>query len=177
MVCIVTYRPIPEFTAARPTLTPRHMLTTLRYALAAVCFAASVGCLALWWRSATTSDSWNGPHIVNAHRELGLRTWVGLFKASISSVRSDPVEPWHYASSEISESEREFKSQYVASFRYFGALHYYGGVDIHFPIFYPAIIFALAGVASLRLGRRFTIRSAIIATTVVAGLLGIAAAL
>jgi hypothetical protein len=45
------------------------------------------------------------------------------------------------------------------------------------PLWYPALIFALAGVASLTLGRRFTLRSAIIATTVVAGLLGMAVAL
>jgi hypothetical protein len=45
---------------------------------------------------------------------------------------------------------------------------------IYFPLWYPSLIFALAGVASLRLGRRFTLRSAIIAMTVVAGLLGIA---
>ena len=39
------------------------------------------------------------------------------------------------------------------------------------------LIFAFAGVAALRLGRRFTIRSAIIATTVVAALLGMAVTL
>jgi hypothetical protein len=43
---------------------------------------------------------------------------------------------------------------------------------VSFPLWYPALIFALAGVASIRIGRRFTLRSAIIATTVVAGLLG-----
>jgi hypothetical protein len=35
-------------------------------------------------------------------------------------------------------------------------------------------MFAVAGVAALRLGRRFTLRSLIIATTVVAELLGMA---
>jgi hypothetical protein len=49
--------------------------------------------------------------------------------------------------------------------------------EVYFPLWYPALIFALAGVAALRLGPRFTLRSAIIATTVVAGLLGMAAAL
>ncbi len=44
------------------------------------------------------------------------------------------------------------------------------------PLWYPALIFALAGVASLRL-RRFTLRSALIAKTVLAGLLGMAVAL
>ena len=50
-------------------------------------------------------------------------------------------------------------------------LAYRSGVS--FPLWYPALIFALAGVASLRLGR-FTLRSAIIATSVVAVLLGMA---
>ena len=45
---------------------------------------------------------------------------------------------------------------------------------IYFPLWYPTLSFALAGVAALRLGRRFTLRSAIIATTIVAGLLGMA---
>ena len=45
--------------------------------------------------------------------------------------------------------------------------------SLYFPLWYPALIFALAGVAALKLGRRFTLRLAIIATTVVAGLLGV----
>jgi hypothetical protein len=49
-----------------------------------------------------------------------------------------------------------------------------GRFSFHFPLWFPALIFAVAGVASLRLGRRFTLRSAIIATAVVAGLLGMA---
>jgi hypothetical protein len=62
------------------------------------------------------------------------------------------------------------------SFRYTGSFGRVGD-RIYFPLWYPALIFALAGVGSLRLGRRFTIRSAIIATTVVAGLLGMAVTL
>ena len=49
------------------------------------------------------------------------------------------------------------------------------GNGVFFPLWYPA--FALAAVGVLRLGQRFTLRSAIIATTVVAGLLGMAVAL
>jgi hypothetical protein len=44
---------------------------------------------------------------------------------------------------------------------------------VYFPLWSPALIFALAGVVALRLSGRFTIRSALIATTVVAVLLGI----
>ena len=45
---------------------------------------------------------------------------------------------------------------------------------LYFPLWYPALIFTLAGVAALRLGRRFTLRSAIVATSILAGLLGMA---
>ncbi|WP_145434224.1 hypothetical protein [Lacipirellula limnantheis] len=48
---------------------------------------------------------------------------------------------------------------------------------IYFPHWYPALIFALASVGALRFGRRFTLRSAILATTVVAGLLWMAVGL
>jgi hypothetical protein len=48
------------------------------------------------------------------------------------------------------------------------------GLTVFFPLWYPALILTLAGVGALRLGRRFTLRSATIATTVVAGLLGMA---
>jgi len=48
---------------------------------------------------------------------------------------------------------------------------------LYFSLGYASLIFDLAGVASLRLGRRFTLRSAIIATMVVAGLLGMAVGL
>ena len=49
-----------------------------------------------------------------------------------------------------------------------------GASEVYFLFWYPALTFAFIGVAALRLGRRFTLRSAIIATTVVAGLLGMA---
>lgn len=48
---------------------------------------------------------------------------------------------------------------------------------VRFPHWYSALIFAIAGIASLRVGRRFTLRSALIATTVVAVMLGMAVVL
>jgi hypothetical protein len=57
----------------------------------------------------------------------------------------------------------------------FGRFHFdWETATAYLPLWYPALIFALAGVGALRLGHRFTLRSAIIATTVVAGLLGVA---
>ena len=43
-----------------------------------------------------------------------------------------------------------------------------------FPIWYPALTFAFAGVGVLRFRRQFSIRSAMIGLTVVAALLGMA---
>ena len=67
----------------------------------------------------------------------------------------------------------------IVASQYQEPLGHFGRYDhaIYFPLWYPALIFALAGVASLRFGRRFTLRSAIIATTVVAGLMGMAVGL
>ena len=45
---------------------------------------------------------------------------------------------------------------------------------VYFPLWYPALIFALAGVGVLRFRRQFSIRSALIATTVVAALIAVA---
>lgn len=53
-------------------------------------------------------------------------------------------------------------------------LFYLSGKKAHFPVWYPALIFTLAGVATLRFGRQFSIRLALICVSVVAALLGMA---
>jgi hypothetical protein len=50
-------------------------------------------------------------------------------------------------------------------------------IGYYFPLWYPALIFALAGVAALRFRRQFSIRSALVCLTVVAALLGMAVTL
>ena len=47
----------------------------------------------------------------------------------------------------------------------------FGERMVYFPTWYPALVFALAAVAAIRM-RRFTLRSAIVGTSVVALLLG-----
>jgi hypothetical protein len=146
------------------------MLTYLRYALSTFCFAASVGCLALWWRSMTFLDRVVGP----AYPSYGLQaesfhgtaaaTWIADDAGQLAVkgwVRLPPVagQPWLTL---LAIEDRGF----------FGVNREWQ--TAFFPLWYPALIFALAGVAALRLGRRFTLRSAIIAMTVVAGLLGMA---
>ncbi len=60
---------------------------------------------------------------------------------------------------------------------YFYALEHWPYTAYRFPLWYAALVFVLAGVGALRLGRRFTLRSVSIATTVVAGLMGMVVAL
>ncbi|QDT72955.1 hypothetical protein [Lacipirellula limnantheis] len=148
------------------------MLTYLRYALATVCIAASVGCLALWWRSAThyemTLGSLNNSQLFQLYAYCG-GCKVGLGDFGPTNWKYD----WKYKSVEFDPEFASLNSSrphFAASVRYQPRT----SLRVSFPLWYSTLVFALAGVASLRLGRRFTIRSAIIATTVVAGLLGMA---
>jgi hypothetical protein len=143
------------------------MLKALRYALATVCFAASVWCLTLWiaWINSQLSFSstrWHALLDTNCGT-VCVSVGGGNPKGQCFDLRFavyDSVEPdWIFAEIEKQGS--------------FGR----SGPTTFFPLWYASLIFALAGVAALRLGRRFTLRSAIIATTVVAGLLGMAVAL
>jgi hypothetical protein len=140
------------------------MAKFIRYALAYVCFAASVGCLALWcWNVARRE-------LDNARFSVASTTFTVDVCEGIAAVRSEVALP-----SDRFGQARSYTITDIAPFANimrqqgrFGTI----GPAFFFPLWYPALIFALAGVASLRFGRRFTIRSAIIATTVVAGLLG-----
>jgi hypothetical protein len=93
----------------------------------------------------------------------------------IVAVRSEVAMPsdrfWQAVSNRISDI-----APFTAIIRQqgrFGTM----GPSVYFPLWYPALIFALAGVAALRFRRQFTIRSALIAVTVVAALLGMVVAL
>jgi hypothetical protein len=152
------------------------MLTYLRYALATFCFAASVGCVALWWRSYTISDAAFGPSPTPEHI-IHFRAFRGSFAvghlAPLIPAKALPISSWHYSVERISDDFELFDSRRrpIANF---GRTN---GGGFYFPLWYPALIVALAGIVSLRLDRRFTLRSAIITTTVVAGLLGMAVGL
>jgi hypothetical protein len=52
-----------------------------------------------------------------------------------------------------------------------------GARSVYFPLWHPALVFALAGVAAIRFRRQFSIRAALVAVAVVAALLGMVAAL
>jgi hypothetical protein len=152
------------------------MLTYLRYALATVCFAASVGCLALWWRSHTYRDVLSGPTQVFPSGEIRFGSAMGM--CSVSTIPSVPVasKPWRYETMPYIKGELEGIKDFIETNGYFSSARYGNGLSVYFPLWYPALIFAFAGVANLRVSR-FTIRSTIIATTIAAGLLGMAVVL
>jgi hypothetical protein len=143
------------------------MLTYLHYALATFCFAASVGCLALWGWSISSGDQFLGPHYFRSPQAIYLEVTDGSVIMQTIYRNGPPLAGFERAM-RMWPSPLELQDEGV-----FGLI----GDTIYFPLWYPALIFALAGIAALRLGRRFTLRSAIIATTVVAGLLGMAVGL
>jgi hypothetical protein len=148
------------------------MLRPLRYALATFCFAASVGCLALWgWsfdQHITLQRQTDAKHFIIEARGGYLIATAWSFPAPVAGKSVLTGSIWTI---EKRTQQDRFLELIIADSGSFGLFR----SSPHFPLWYPALVFALAGVAALRLGRRFTIRSAIIATTVVAGLLGMAA--
>lgn len=146
------------------------MAKFLRYALATFCFAASVGCLALWGLSYIVYE--------RIHYQSPISAEPIHFAAFRGSAHIGPMYApqvgmaWRHEPIVISESI------HISTDARFGPPQF-GRYETgyFFPLWYPALIFALAGVGALTLGRRFTLRSANLATTVVAGLLGMAVAL
>jgi hypothetical protein len=157
------------------------MLTYLRYALATFCFAASVGCLALWWRSITHEDRFCGPSYVWPRHVVILWITDGFVVGSKAEILQSAINDglgtsWEHTTS-TSGGKISIRRSLRSSMKREGQFRLGGSAISHFPLWYPAFVFALAGVAALRLGRRFTLRSANIATTIVAGLLGMAVGL
>ena len=152
------------------------MLTYLRYTLATVCFAASVGCLALWWRSISTIDEWTirapGPRLGSCIDGASYLGYMALGAQPLSN--NDSNLRWRFESHPVTPGHVVTFGAEVASGGRFRVIE---NRVVYFPLWYPALIFALAGVAALRFRRQFSIRSALVCLTVVAALLGMAVAL
>lgn len=145
------------------------MLTYLRYALATVCFAASVGCVALWWRSFSCSESVSGPSVFQGEM-LYLHALRGTGTLGTQVIARTPL--WKYGSRPRAEVESAESSDGDEHGRRFGAGWTDAAWFVNFPLLYPALVSALAGMGVLRFRRQFSLRSAMITTTVVATLVG-----
>jgi hypothetical protein len=133
----------------------------IRYTLAALCLASSVGCLALWWWSLSSGDQFLGPRYFSSPQAIYLEVADGIVIVQ-TIYRSGPPLAGFERAIRMWPSPLQLEGGGV-----FGKI----GDTIYFPLWYPALVFALAGVGILRFGR-FTIRSALIVTTIVAVLLG-----
>ncbi|QDT74031.1 hypothetical protein [Lacipirellula limnantheis] len=139
------------------------MAKYVRYALASVCFAVSVGCLAMWWTGLKSqvgyyATTWNV--VIDVNR--GFLWW---------DVRSSPPATetsWAFIP-KMSEPSISPPAKGKALFGH-------DGYGYHLPLWYASLIFAFAGVGILQV-RRFTIRLALIATTIVSLLFGMIALL
>jgi hypothetical protein len=129
----------------------------------------------------TTRDVAIGPSRVFPGRVLGVDAFAGICSAQLIPLEAAPVNfwtTWHHYDQRATAWEREVIHKFVREDGLFGMTESDdSGKGIRFPLWYPALIFTLAGVGVLRLRRQFSIRSAIIAVSVVAVLLGIILAL
>jgi hypothetical protein len=155
------------------------MIKAIRYTLAAICLAASVGCLALWWRSYGTGNSVQIPNGINPGPDSEL-IFVTTFRGRgniatgtnnlLVGFPSPPVE-WDFTSTALDKFPESLGMDRYRD-DHFGRIPN----GVFFPLCYPALVFAIAAIAAIRIGR-FTLRSALVGMSVVAALLGIAVAL
>ena len=141
------------------------MLTHLRYALATVCFAASVGCLGL---GVTATDAFY------AHRVYHTKSASLVVSTSLGNAQLAWIERSTVPGSTLDLQIRSALTGGAPLGQYSSQLTARG---LRLPLWYIALIFALAGVGVLRFRRQFSIRSALVAVSVVAALLGMAVAL
>lgn len=152
------------------------MSKLIRYALAFPCFAACVGSLALW--------GWSASH---DNQRVTVTYRMATKAASVSLVggvahlnfRQGNFNAKRFRNGLIFESinlygiDTQFYPAYIQTF---GLIGRYKN-QIHFPLWYAALAFTLAGVGALRFRRQFSIRSALVAMGVVAALQGMVAVL
>ena len=107
--------------------------------------------------------SWSGLTMfdmpITKGRSIDVQLWLGELRMRIDQPRGSRPSASPVAN-RVSDGSR-----FVMTRRY-----------ARFPFWYPTLVFTLAGIGAMKL-RRFTLRSAIIATTVAAGLLGMAVGL
>jgi hypothetical protein len=142
----------------------------IRYALAATCLAASVGCLALWWGSASRRPIKDHVTLYVAFRTVYFDAYDGIVSVYAAMPRPERWEFYSY------EHDTPSQGHFAGEVKRHG-LFRTEITAVYFPLWYPALVFALAGVAALRFRRQFSIRSALITVSVVAALLGMVVAL
>ena len=135
------------------------MLKYLRSTLATICFMLSVSSLALWLQSEMQwmtylLDVENGEAIFEVRTDTAAVDYYEALRFG---------EVWRESHSAKDKTRFEARSDY--------------GLFTRFPLWYSALVFALAGVGVLCCRRQFSIRTAFVATAVAAALVAVAVTL
>lgn len=141
-----------------------------RYALAIVCLAASVGCLALWVWTSIHRTSRLAAIYPAASRTVYFMANDGDITVGLGHplTTRQTARGVRFAAVIMDEQEIRGLQEWRLEFGRFS----YANLASRCPTWYPALIFTLAGVGVLRFRRQFSIRSALVCLSVVAALLG-----
>ena len=140
----------------------------LRYTLATLCFAASVGGFAFWWVGLSVDSRFILPQYLQPNRLLLLECCAGVVVMTSADQIGLPVDAFQSIPHNSDVRLAALKSR-IARDGQFGSV----GRTLYVPLWYPALGAASLGAGLLLFDRRFTIRSTIITTSVVAIWLGI----
>lgn len=145
------------------------MLKFTRLAAFVVLALLSVAFVAVWLRSFYRLDASMGPCYLVSERSLAVYSYAGKIDVGIlDDSMTVPRPPWRFESGEVPKDfERAAQNQ----------KWYFRAADrtewgLSFPTWFPATITGLFAITVLRFNRRFSVRSAMFATTAIAVLLG-----
>ena len=148
-----------------------RMLKFTRRAAFVVLALLSVTFVTVWLRSFYFKDAGMGPSYLWSDRELGVFSYVGKLDIGLVDVGMTTPRPrWSFGSHRISQQEEEFYAKHPQKwyFRAVGCTEW----ELCCPTWLPGAIAGLLAITVLRFNRRFSVRSAMIATTAIAVLLG-----
>lgn len=153
------------------------MASFIRYAIAAFFFAASVSCLALWlWTRLDSTRRLVVQHVRPPPTTTYFLLECMVGQAALNVIQDDFIGP--YWRVQVAETPAEGIAHFERNLQGSGTLYaeelYDGRSHYGCPLWYASLIFALAGGGVICFRRQFSIRSAMIATTVVAALVGVA---
>ena len=150
------------------------MAKFIRYALATVCFAASVGCLAFWVLSESRNTLYEVLPLSNEKLTFEVSNGMAFVGRVPTSTRRSGAQLYFFNVGDEARVEKlGFPYDDSQNMGIFGVISPF----CYFPLWFAALVLAIAGVGVLRFRRQFSIRSALICVSVVAALLGMVVAL
>ena len=135
------------------------MTKLIRFTLATICFGISISSLALWLQSEMERRTYF----------LDVENGEAIFEVRDGTAALDYQEAWRFGG--VWRDRENAKKLFDADVWAEGTLF------ARFPLWYAAIVFAVFGAGFVYVGPRFSIRSALVATTIVAALIAMAVVL